>query len=277
MFLRRCDVDAGAGKLVVSSHAASLLGDGVIRPEDVGGFASHSFNLLWEHAVVLFQSPMFSRVLVSIFCCGLGHVSALRFTSDCVSVWWARLNASAATVLAGHNSVRDVPVLVTAADEERKDFFVPWASEGEEVAFAQKFVAALTPSFFAQRGTLNLPSVSVHVDTVNMPPLTSATHQARDLVSPTFFCEVRRSILAVAVRGLTAWFCQRWMLSSLRALFQCWNQILLRCQTSKGSRNSGRSTLASLSWDTDLKHFCSCPARRGGSRGPSPSMWLPIR
>ena len=94
---------------------------------------------------------------------------------------------------------------------------------------------------------------------------------------PNFFLRSSALHTCSCSQSLTAWFCQRWMLSSLRALFQCWNQILLRCQTSKGSRNSGRSTLASLSWDTDLKHFCSCPARRGGSRGPSPSMWLPIR
>jgi len=122
---------------------------------------------------------MCARVLVVIVCCGLGQVSALRFTPDGVSEWLARLNASVATVVAGHNFVRDAPVLLTAADEGYKDFFAPWASKAEEVGFAQKFVVALTQSTLALCGTLNLPSVLVDTDNVNMPPPTSAAHYAR--------------------------------------------------------------------------------------------------
>ena len=39
MFLRRCDVESGAGEWVVSSLAASFLTEGITHPEDVGPLA----------------------------------------------------------------------------------------------------------------------------------------------------------------------------------------------------------------------------------------------
>ena len=39
MFLRRCDVESGAGEWVVSSLAASFLAEGITHPEDVGTLA----------------------------------------------------------------------------------------------------------------------------------------------------------------------------------------------------------------------------------------------
>jgi len=79
-----------------------------------------------------------------------------------------RLNASVATVVAGHNFARHAPVLVTLADEGYEEFLAPWASKSGEMGFTQKFVVALAPSTFALCENLSLPSVLVDTDSLNL-------------------------------------------------------------------------------------------------------------
>ena len=143
MFFRRCDVDA----VLVVGGLIFLPYHSMQRASHMSG--CHSFSSTFAELVVgtrgcLFQSPMFSHILVIVFCCGQN--SALRFTSDGMDEWFAMRRNAPIHLTSTHTRNMIISLSIRCPKQE-------------EVCFAPKFVVALAPLTFAQCGTLYLPLV----------------------------------------------------------------------------------------------------------------------
>ena len=129
-----------------------LVGQGVEPWVDSMAFAA-PFLCLVELKFILPHHSMLkaSHILVIIFCLGLGRVSPLRFTSDGVGEWLARLDVSVARVVTGTTWIATHLFFSLRHNEEQQNSFVRLASKAEDVGFAHKFVAALRPLTFSER------------------------------------------------------------------------------------------------------------------------------